>query len=39
MDPRYKETALGGTAATPTAKAIAQKLWTDPTHIRYENPE
>lgn len=39
MDPRYKETALGGTAATPTAQRIAQQLWTQPDAIRQEEPE
>jgi len=38
LDPRFKETALGGTAATPTAQAIARKMWTDPSQIRYEDP-
>ncbi len=39
MDPRFKETALGGTAATPTAQRIAQQLWTQPDAIRREDPE
>jgi L-serine dehydratase len=39
MDARYKETALGGTAATPTAQAIARRLWTDLSEIRHETPE
>ncbi len=38
MDPRFKETAMGGTAATPTAQAIARQIWPDPTHLRYEDP-
>ncbi|GIV25083.1 MAG: L-serine dehydratase, iron-sulfur-dependent subunit alpha [Bacteroidia bacterium] len=38
MDPRFKETGMGGTAATPTAQAIARRLWTDPAALRYEDP-
>lgn len=38
MDTRFKETALGGTAATPTAQAIAQRIWTGAGAIRYEDP-
>ncbi|MGQ9863337.1 MAG: L-serine ammonia-lyase, iron-sulfur-dependent, subunit alpha [Bacteroidia bacterium] len=37
MDPRYKETALGGIAATPTAQAIAKKIWGT-SEISYEDP-
>jgi L-serine dehydratase len=38
MDTRFKETALGGTAATPTAQAIARKIWPEASQIRYEDP-
>ncbi|MCX8112989.1 MAG: L-serine ammonia-lyase, iron-sulfur-dependent, subunit alpha [Bacteroidia bacterium] len=38
MDPRFKETALGGTAATPTAQAIAQRIYPDVRSIRREDP-
>lgn len=38
MDTRFKETALGGTAATPTAQAIARKIWPEADQIRYEDP-
>ncbi|MCS6790288.1 MAG: L-serine ammonia-lyase, iron-sulfur-dependent, subunit alpha [Bacteroidia bacterium] len=38
MDTRFKETALGGTAATPTAQAIAQRIWVNPNVIRREDP-
>ncbi len=38
MDPRFKETALGGTAATPTAQAIAKRIWPDQQQLRYEDP-
>ncbi|MEN2992563.1 MAG: L-serine ammonia-lyase, iron-sulfur-dependent, subunit alpha [Bacteroidia bacterium] len=37
MDARFKETALGGLAATPTAQAIARRIWTDPSTIRRED--
>ncbi|MCS7163355.1 MAG: L-serine ammonia-lyase, iron-sulfur-dependent, subunit alpha [Bacteroidia bacterium] len=37
MDSRFKETALGGLAATPTAQAIARRIWTDPSAIRRED--
>ncbi|MEN3040695.1 MAG: L-serine ammonia-lyase, iron-sulfur-dependent, subunit alpha [Bacteroidia bacterium] len=38
MDTRFKETAMGGTAATPTARAIAQKIYPDLKTLRYEDP-
>lgn len=38
MDPRFKETAMGGTAATPTAQAIAQRIYPDLKAIRHEDP-
>lgn len=38
MDPRFKETALGGTAATPTAQAIARRIYPDLAAIRREDP-
>ncbi|MCS7188776.1 MAG: L-serine ammonia-lyase, iron-sulfur-dependent, subunit alpha [Bacteroidia bacterium] len=38
MDSRFKETALGGIAATPTAQAIARRIWSDTASIRYEEP-
>lgn len=38
MDPRFKETAMGGTAATPTAQAIAQRIYPDLQAIRHEDP-
>ncbi|MCX7652327.1 MAG: L-serine ammonia-lyase, iron-sulfur-dependent, subunit alpha [Bacteroidia bacterium] len=38
MDTRFKETALGGTAATPTARAIAQKIYPDLKILRHEDP-
>lgn len=33
MDTRYKETALGGLAATPTGKKIAEKVLKNPSEI------
>ncbi len=33
MDPKYKETALGGIADTPTARKIAKKIWKNPEDI------
>lgn len=36
MDPKYKETALGGIADTPTARKIAEKIWQDPDDIIIE---
>ncbi len=36
MPARYKETALGGLAATPTGKKIAQKVLKHKSQIRYE---
>ncbi|MCX7606223.1 MAG: L-serine ammonia-lyase, iron-sulfur-dependent, subunit alpha [Bacteroidia bacterium] len=38
MDTRFKETALGGTAATPTAQAIARRIWPDAELVRREDP-
>lgn len=38
MDPRFKETAMGGTAATPTAQAIAQRIYPNLKAIRHEDP-
>lgn len=38
MDPRFKETAMGGTATTPTAQAIARRIWPDLHTVRYEDP-
>ncbi|MCS7152903.1 MAG: L-serine ammonia-lyase, iron-sulfur-dependent, subunit alpha [Bacteroidia bacterium] len=38
MDTRFKETALGGTAATPTAQAIAQRIYPELGTIRHEEP-
>lgn len=38
MDPRFKETAMGGTAATPTAQAIARRIYPDLQTIQYEDP-
>lgn len=33
IDPRYKETALGGLAATPTGKKIAEKVLKNPSEM------
>lgn len=38
MDARFKETGLGGTAATPTAQAIARTIYPDLGTLRYEDP-
>jgi L-serine dehydratase len=35
MDNRYKETALGGLAATPTGKKIAEKVLKNPSEITH----
>ncbi len=39
MPVKYKETALGGLAATPTGKKIAKKIWKNPKEIINENKE
>jgi len=39
MEVRYKETALGGLAATPTGKAIAKKVLIQDIEILDEEPE
>jgi len=39
MDSRYKETALGGLAATPTGKKIAEKVLKNPSEIIHYNDE
>jgi L-serine deaminase len=39
MDTRYKETALGGIAATPTAQAIAERVLINPAEVVDEMDE
>ena len=39
MDVKYKETALGGLADTPTARKIAQQIWQKPENIIKEDEQ